>query len=250
MYCSECGAKKEKGVCPNCHEIRQNNNINEKVIIKRDESLGITSLIIGIIAILLAIIINVLVLPLAILGLILGIINRVTTGKKISGIVLNAVAIVLSFVVLATIIFLIASSDKTYDFLNRLYNELKYSTEENYVSGKYSCKSFDGSVSNNDYIVTMQLNKDKTFLWAKYGEEANNYVKGDYTFKDLKKTNPSGDYKYFDINLDGSQFVKEGTTQDEPYQSNYEFGLTEKNAKKQGILMNKATYNMYYCYED
>ena len=241
MYCSKCGKKLEKGVCPNC---------KNSVEIKRDESLGIVSLVIGIISLMLSILINILVLPLAVMGLILGIINRVTTGKRISGIVLNAISIVLSFVIFVGIIFLVATSDKTYDFLNKLYNELKYSTENNYVSGNYSCKNFDGSSDMGEYIVTMKLNKDGSFLWAKYGDEENNYVKGNYTFKDLEKTNNSGDYKYFDVDLDGEEFVSEGTVQGEEYKSSYEFGITGKNTKKEGIIMNKATYNMYYCYED
>jgi hypothetical protein len=87
-------------------------------------------------------------------------------------------------------------------------------------------------------------------MWGKYGDTYNNYVKGTYTFKDLDKKNAAGNYSYYNIKLDGDVFYKDGVKQTEPYASEYEFGITKDNGKKQGIIMNTKTYNMYYCYED
>ena len=263
MYCPKCGYQNDEGVkfCSKCgasliEEIK-------KTEPKKKEGLGTASLVLGIISLVLSFSCIIflpifIVIPLALIGLILGIVNKAKKGKKFAGIILSALALVIS-VIMCIIFFAIvsvisdeASTDGTdlNRFLNQLYNELDRETSDNYVAGKYNCKSYDGSGEKDDYIVHFELNKDNTFLWGKYNDTDRNYVKGSYTFTDLEKTNHSGDYKYYNVKIDGDEYYNEGVKQDEEYASEYEFGITAQNTKKQGILMNTKTYNMYYCYEE
>lgn len=279
MFCSNCGTenKKDTKFCVNCgKELKKEtkkevvNNTNNK-----DESLGTASMVIGIISLILTFLINLLTLPLSITGLVLGIVNKAKGGKKVSGIVLNAISIGLSFMVFFFIMILgfsfigqvfdrVFNSPYVKEEINELYDDLKddyYDYDDDYkddeedlakeaVLGKYNCKSFDGTGPNGDYIVRLELNKNNSFLWGKYGDTYKNYVKGTYDVDDLDKTNYSGNYTYYEVELDGDEFYQDGIEQDEPYESTYEFGITKENGKKQGIIMNTKTQNMYYCYEE
>ena len=267
MYCPKCGNQNEENVkfCSKCGA----SLTEEKKEVKNKEGLGKASLVIGIISLILSftciILIPIIIsLPLSILGLVLGIVNVAKKGKKFAGIILNVLAIINSFIlgfivapiILSLGIFAGVASEAskegsdTNKFLNQLYNELDRSTSDNYVAGNYNCKSFDGSGEKGDYIVRFELNENNTFMWGKYNDTSRNYVRGTYTFEDLKKKNGSGEYSYYNIKLTGSEYYNDGVKQDEPYGSEYEFGITAVDTKKQGILMNVKTYNMYYCYEE
>lgn len=249
MYCNNCGTENEKETkfCVKCG----------KELGKKSEGLGIASMILGIISIVLSFIITVVTLPLSITGLILGIVNKAKGGKKISGIVLNAISIFLSIVLIFVYLFIgigifsaVISDPEVRKELENLERDIDRYSSTNYVEGEYNCKNFDGSLASGDYIVRFELDDDMTFMWGKYGDTYKNYVKGTYTYKDLDKKNAAGNYSYYNIKLDGDVFYKDGVKQTEPYASEYEFGITKENGKKQGIIMNTKTYNMYYCYED
>ena len=249
MYCNNCGTENEKETkfCVKCG----------KELGKKSEGLGIASMILGIISIVLSFIITVVTLPLSITGLILGIVNKAKGGKKISGIVLNAISIFLSIVLIFVYLFIgigifsaVISDPEVRKELENLERDIDRYSSTNYVEGEYNCKSFDGNGATGSYIVRFELDDDMTFMWGKYGDTYKNYVKGTYTFKDLDKKNAAGNYSYYNIKLDGDVFYKDGVKQTEPYASEYEFGITKDNGKKQGIIMNTKTYNMYYCYED
>ncbi len=255
MNCKDCGTVNEKGTkfCKNCGKE-----------LKVKEGLGTASLVIGIFAIIFSFIFTLLNLILSITGLILGIVNKSKGGKKVSGIVLNAIAIFLSIVmffvylivgvgILGAVFSEISNNPDLQKELKEGYEtferEIDRQSSDNYVSGKYNCKTFDGS-GEGEYIVKMKLDSDYSFIWSKYQDSARNYVKGTYTFKDLDKKNASGEYSYYSLALDGDEFYDDGIKKSDPEVSKYEFGITKSNGKKQGILMNERTYNMYYCYEE
>ena len=262
MYCPKCGEKNEEGVkfCSKCGaSLTESKKGTNK---KESEGLGVASIVIGIVSIIFAFIFNIWTIFIPIIGLILGIVNKALKHKKFAGIVLNTIAIILSIIMFFVWTALIGvaigktASEASKDgsdlnkALNQIYNELDRSTSDNYVAGKYNCKSFDGSGEKGDYIVRFELNDNMTFLWGKYNDTSRNYVRGTYTFSDLNKTNGDGSYAYYNIKLTGSEYYNEGVKQTEPYASEYEFGITAKGTKKQGIIMNVKTYNMYYCYEE
>lgn len=266
-YCPKCGAKNDDvKFCSKCGT----SLTDEKKAVegKKKEGMATASLILGIISLVFAVgciifVPIIISIPLAIIGLVLGIVNLCKKGTKFAGIILNVLSIVIScimaFIVFPIVIAAVgvsafaeeASTDGSdlNKFLNQLYNELDKAQSDNYVAGKYNCKSFSGSGESGNYVVRMELNTDGTFLWGKYGDTSRNYVKGTYTFGDLNKKDGSGTYSYYSIKLDGDEYYSNGIKQSEPYASDYEFGITAKNTKKQGIIMNTKTYNMYYCYQ-
>lgn len=222
----------------------QPSDINNK---PKKEKKSIISLIFGIISLILSIFIDILVLPISIAGLVLGIKCKNKSGKKIAGIILNSFSIFIAITLFAGS--LILNSTEGNSFLNTLYNELDYASSENYVAGKYDCKGVDSD--SDKYLITLNLNENGTFLYGPYENTKNNYAKGTYTYEDEKKTDNTGNYKYFMITLTGPKedFIQDGVASDHDFKSKLEFGLTNYNGKKQGVIIFTNTYNMYYCYE-
>ncbi len=243
-FCVECGAPIDK------EENVQANNISSNIgsgsIEKKTDNFATVSLILGVVAIVLVIVANILGVPVAIIGLIFGLITKSREKIRGWGIGLNIAA----FLILAVMVaFNIVSNPK---FLNQLYNELDYSSSDNYVAGTWNCSNFNGSGADNDYSVTMKLNKDNTFLFGEYGDLSNNHAGGNYTFEDEKdkNENTTNGYKYFLINMNGNSndYVVDGVSQNKSFDAKFEMGITSVNTKKQAILMNYYTYQMYYCY--
>ena len=103
-YCPKCGEenKEDAKFCKACGTAMDGNTTstggNNVTEVKKSEGLGTASMIMGIIALVLSFTCFVIlplfiVIPLSLTGLILGIVNKVQKGKKISGIVLNSIAI-------------------------------------------------------------------------------------------------------------------------------------------------------------
>lgn len=119
----------------------------------------------------------------------------------------------------------------------------------NPVAGEWNCKSYSGSGESADYIVKMKLNGDSTFIWAKYGDEAKNYVEGEYSYESLDKSNTNNEYQYYRLSLDGDKFIYDGEIQTDKYSSVYEMAIIKKDNNKQAIIINEYTHNMYSCYK-
>jgi Transcription initiation factor TFIIIB, Brf1 subunit/Transcription initiation factor TFIIB len=117
-----------------------------------------------------------------------------------------------------------------------------YSLVDN-VTGTWNCT---GSSSSTEYIVTLKLNKDLTFIWNKYNDEENNHVYGEFELDDLHKTNNSGEYAYYSIKLNGNEFVKDNILQNETYKSELEMGVNILD-KSTAVIMNAYTIDIYYC---
>lgn len=116
----------------------------------------------------------------------------------------------------------------------------------NIITGTWNCKNFDGYDYGYNYSVEFKLNKNMTFEWNKYDDKKNNYVHGTFTYEDLNKQNESETYSYYYVTITGDKYVINGKEQAELYKSKYEMGVN--NNGDEAILMNMATYNMYYCY--
>lgn len=254
MFCSKCGNKVEGNIkfCSNCGNNLEVNNtaqgnlqyIAENPTInnynsnssQNNNGLAIASLIIGIVSVFLSFFINIFIFPISITGLILGIVNKNKCGQKVAGIILNSLSMVIALIILIASIFIIG-------FLADFTEEDFVS---NPVSGVWNCKSFDGTGESDEYLITLKLDSNYNFSWSKYEDELDNHVYGTYTYIDENKTNYSGDYSYYMIDLVGEEFVSNGILQDQEYKSQYEMGINEEYGE--AILMNVSTYNMYYCY--
>lgn len=230
-------------------QFRSPTNVSLNQIVPKKETLNTVSLVIGIISIVLSFLINILILPLAILGLILGVVNITKKGKKITGIILNAIAIVLSIIVLLILVFITKNLDLS-SLFGKFINELNYKTSNNYVAGEYNCTDYMGNPG--DYIATLHLNKDNTFLYGPYDDLKNNYAKGTYSYTDLEKTNSAGNFKYFMVTFDGydNEFIIDGKPSERKFDSKMEIGITDNNGNREAAIMFTNTYNTYYCYAD
>ncbi len=238
MYCSNCGNKIKEGekFCSQCgnkmndsiprKESQKIEHIDSNMGNSNNHKLGQMSKIIGMIAIVLSVVINLLAIPIAVVGLILGIVHENKTHEKTPGILLNAIAFPIAAV--ASVIWF-----------------TMFFEPSNPVVGVWDCKGF----LDSNYTVTMQLKKDKSFSWSKYGDGNNNYVNGTYTSSKLDKTNNNGEYSYYSLVLDGDEYVVDGMIQNEEYGSRYEMGvgLASTGSYGNSILYNLDTGNMYYC---
>lgn len=226
MRCLKCGYE-------NISNYRFCNNCGSKLE-KNKKGLGIASMIIGIITLILSFILSIFILPISITGLILGIVCNTKCGQKVAGIILNSISIITSILMFFVIMFFSALATL------------------NPIQGNFDCTSVTDS---KDYLITINFNKDKTFLYGPYNDLENNHIKGTYTYKDLKKTNYSKQYKYYEITL--TPDVKESISNNEKiyaddknYTFKAEMGITkDKTNKKQGALIFYSTYNTYYCYQ-
>lgn len=227
---------------------------------KKGEGLGTASLVLGIITLVAAFIFNIFVIPIGIVGLILGIVNKAQGGKKIAGIIMNIIGIIASVIILFVYVVLLAYlgfniADEDFD-VNDIYSETytnvittKPVKKGNDISGNYNCTGVDSN--KDEYIITLNLKEDNTFLYGPYGRLTDNYAKGTYTYTDEQKTDNSGNYKYYMVELKGNagEFVVDGEPNDTAFNSKMEFGITSKDNKKQGVIIFTNSYNMYYCYE-
>ena len=47
---------------------------------------------------------------------------------------------------------------------------------------------------------------------------------------------------------DAKDFISDGKSLGRDFESQMEFGLTEVDGKRQGVVLFVSSYNMYYCY--
>lgn len=246
VFCGRCG---NKVVIDNTSNISQNSNLNmnnqnisqqsynysqpsfnnNQNFNKKDNNWKNTvSFVIGIVSLVLVFLFQILTMPLSIVGLVFGILAIRENKKHKIGLILNIISLILAIPMFM------------------LYSNIFESTPINQAVGTWDCKKFDGAGAGSDYVVTMQLNNDNEFIWNKYNDAQNNYVIGTYEFEDLHKTNYGNNANYYQITLNGEEFVNDGELQSEVYKSKYEMGILKNT--DEAILMNVNSYNMYYCY--
>lgn len=227
-YCTSCGAK--VGNVPN--EVNQNmasgepvntpqsdvvvmptnvnNSMDTNTVNNADTTQPVKdvkstiSLIIGIVAIILSFFLNVLMLPLGIVGLILGLISKEKGGKKIAGIVLNIISIIIPIAIIALIY---VYRNDIEDFIEE-YTPSVADTTDN-LKGEW--QATDG----HDYYVI----EDGKFYWYKsYLDLNDNYWYGDVKYyhgeDGFKKAGMTSDqieslksYESENISLDNSYLV-------------------------------------------
>ena len=232
MQCQKCGNEIEEGkeFCKSCEATAEQTVIKNNEPVSSKSNLGYTSKKIGIVCLCLVLLFNVLIVPVAIVGLVLGFKAKKETGLKNKGILFNAISIVV-----AIPIFIIV--------FQYLFNPI------NPIVGTWDCKSYGNNKESSDYVVTLKLNRNNTFVWNKYGDEKNNYVKGKFEYKYVTKENNSNGYFYYLITLNSEKFVSNGKLQTSKYKSQYEMGVGTVLSKASGtaVLINASSYNMYYC---
>lgn len=251
MYCIKCGKKLDEGnrFCTNCGQPVDNKNntyIKQTVQVKRKEQTSgtaIASLVIGIISFAISFIFSLISLPLSIAGFCFGIATKQKSGIKIAGLILNILAALISILML--IIFgtmILSSMLKIINMERPSFNYYKDAP----IVGEWDCKAFDGAGEHGNYLFTLKLQDDNSFIWYKFDDRFNNNIDGTYTYEDLKKSTNDNKYKYYNINLKSENYVENGVKTTKTYNTTYEMGVNED--EDQAILMNVNSYNMYYCY--
>lgn len=172
--------------------------IKEDITEKRQSALGVTSLVLGIIAIVIAFIpfLNIISLPTAVVAIVFGIITVIRTSVKkafaISGIILSVLAIVIAF---SITIFAINMLDKSGKELDRIAKEslertkidvtnveLKIDENSTKVTGKI--KNISGEKKEVITIVVPVVDKDTGKLIIDlYGVSRNLDVNGTWDFE-------------------------------------------------------------------
>lgn len=159
---------------------------------------------------------------------------------------------ILVLLCIALSVYVISEKMNTNEDKKETKTEEKAKKEEkkrNEIEGKYDCTGVDSNT--DEYLITLEMNNDMTFLYGPYGKLEDNYVKGTYTFKDENKTNNSKEYKYYMVDFEGGKddFVVDGESQNKEFKAQMEIGITTKNDKREGVIIFVSSYNMYYCYE-
>lgn len=260
MYCKNCGNKLKEnetfcGMCGNKVAIDNTNNIsrnsnlnisdqdinqsnyysnqnlnnNQNFDKKNKNWKDNASFVIGVVSLIAVFIFQIFTIPLSIVGLVFGILAIKENKKYKVGLILNIMSLILAVPVFM------------------LYSSILKLSPANQVIGTWDCKNFSGTDVSSDYIVTIQLNKDKKFMWNKYNDAKNNHVIGTYEFEYLHKTNYSDNVFYYQITLNGTEFVYNGEVQSDDYIAKYEMGLSINTTE--AIMINTNSYNMYYCYK-
>ena len=198
MYCTKCGKKlkEDANYCTNCGQsvnrnINTNNNTSTNTINSKPNFLTI-SLILGIISIFSIIIFNIFTIPIAITGLIFGL----KSSKKLNpGVILNAIAIIITIILITFLVLLIVNipnyiEEENDNIITNPYTDDIEGNDINYqLLGKWYLYE-DGNIYQENYFL---FNKDNTYTWA---WEDNSYI-GSY-YVEYGITNPDGTKQYQD----------------------------------------------------
>lgn len=260
MFCRNCGNDVTgKNYCPNCGtKCYSVNNVNTYNANNDGEGILVGSVIIGFVSIFLIFCISFLAIPIAIVGLIFGIIAY-KRCKRIVGIVINGISILLNIlftliVVIFVGIFVGSFIDFFSEFDNDYYDsETVVDTEDTYLNnpfiGVWDCVYYPDGV-DEDFVASMVITDDGRFEWNKYDDRSGNHFYGYYVIKNLDKTNNSGEYKYYSLEVDIYEVIFDDEIQDlyKYDDMKFEIGIANIDGVKQAIMLNYANYNMNYCY--
>ncbi len=249
-YCDNCGNQLEKDslYCSKCGKKIQTEapkQVNERPTNKK-ERLGNASMVIGIISLVLSFFITVLVFPLALVGLILGIVNKAQNGKKISGIILNGIAMLIAVLVLiAFIVFVAVIATDDFGEPHTEYSEITPNeVEEESIIGRWNCKTTT-DIMNKSYKLSIVLNTDKRFSIYD-NKESKNYVEGNYKLvKDIFESSAKTKRLYA-IELTGEKEYVNGNYVGENT-NKYEMIVTKVKGNMHAIINNDNSDKNYYC---
>lgn len=117
------------------------------------------------------------------------------------------------------------------------------------IEGTWNCYNYGSS--NGDYKITLKLNADDSFIYGDYGDLSNNHMGGTYTYK-VEKEKTGKDikgYKYFILKLNGSNddYIVDGLSMNKTLSSEFEIAIKKSFGSREAFLINKGSYNTYYC---
>ena len=241
-FCENCG-KEIGNLDKHCSHCGKKVN-NESVPVKKSsnmEGLGTASMVIGIISLVFSFIINIFIFPVAVIGLILGIISKAHKGKRISGIVLNIIAIVFSILVFIFWICLInyvVDKDYSHDSHIETIHDSVLSFD---YAGIWNCKS----ILSNDNEIKLEINDDGTFILSDI-KNTGNFIKGTYENSDNHFGSYFGKNNYHAIELDANSRY-ENDVYKSIDDSEYGMIIAKGKDKSNAILAADDSEKIYYC---
>lgn len=223
MYCSKCGMQNDPNskFCTKC-----GNSLESSVEVvddKRLKSINTMSIV--------AFIFSFLIAP---VGLILSIIGLVRcnkykkeTNKKVNNSVFNIVGIIVSAFLTFIILILLVVFTSLY---------LVFRGQDEILRSTWECKI---NPYSSNYVVTVKFSK-KDFIWAKYGSEENNQLRGNYSIVSREYTNGKNEYT---IKFEPNYFISNGKESSNYIKSiNMDISFDETSAT---IISENST--KYYC---
>ena len=199
---------------------------------KKDNSktLGIISLILGLLCIPLAFLLSIFMIPIAIIGIILGAIAH-KRGTAIAGIILNVLSIIICIAILVFAVFLVLDTAGE-------------------VAGTYKCSDYFDSYASEDAknkegYMEFKLNYDGTFSMDYDIDGTNNIIKGEYKVSDMEDEDDDS-FKYYALELNANYREIKGEVNTDAYKTKYVLGKV-KGQSKSYVLMNTISYSQYTC---
>lgn len=212
-----------------------------------DESKTRLSIVLGVMSIIFSFTFNICGIITSIIGLIKAGSTSKRTPNRAIGLTLNIIALSLCIIIIIVkIIF-------AFGILKTLSNfEIDSSTpqKEIPISGQYFCQNSSSTVDSGEYTMVIYLYNNSTFTIGEYSDLQHNQANGTYTYKDLNQTVNSNKYKYYEVTLNGYEgsFIYDGEIQNHAYETTFQFALTEKNKKKEGLVYFSNGASMNYCF--
>lgn len=213
------------------------NNIGSK-------KLGVASFVLGIISLVMAILMPWMCLLCGILSIIFSIVSK-KASMATAGMVLGIVGTVFS----SLFCYIDSNIGNNDNNVGSIITEIvsdEVDPRSKIIGTWYGAGSLS-SLEKGDYSVVFILDEDYNFTWGKYGDLKNNKVEGKYTFKDLEKTNYSGNTSYYEVEIKGENYYMNGNLQHEEYGNTYEFGVVNTGGKENsGVIASHISGSMYY----
>lgn len=223
MYCSKCGMQNDSNskFCTNCGNVLESKV--EVVDEKRLKSINTMSIVAFVFSFLLA--------P---VGLILSIIGLVRcnkykkeTNQKVNNSVFNIVGIIVSAFI-TFILFILAI------VFTSLY--LVFKGQDDILKSTWECRN---NPYFGNYAVTAKFNK-KDFIWAKYGVEEDNQLRGNYSIINREYTNGKNEYT---IKFEPNYYIANGKESNNYTKSiNMSISFDETTA-----IITSENSTKYYC---
>ncbi len=194
MYCSKCGAQNELNskFCIQC-----GNSLNQ-VVDQEDKKVKSIKTI-SVIAFIFSIILPPVGLVLSIIGLVKCNKYKKETNKNVSYLPFNIVGIIVSIFISFIIILIILVFASVFSIFN---------SNDKILKSTWNCRT--NSYFGN-YVLTVQFN-EKDFLWAKYGDEEENQLRGNYYILSREYDDGTSEYE---IKFTPNYYISNGIESDD-----------------------------------
>ncbi len=282
MFCNKCGKELEKGTkfCSGCGskvEAKAETKVEPKKEVKKEvggesNGLAIAGMVIGIVSLILAWFLTLFILVVPVVGLILSIVAKGKKGFKITGIITNALAIVVAIFVFIFSMFLLGSAiddiyDSNKDEINRIKDKIEddikdvqKTTKSSSPVGEWTCVNYyDSNISDyvgnvksapSDKKTVLNLKSNGSFQYGPYVDSYKNYFKGTYTYKtepEKASTESSMNVKFFDIEGNITDAVADGAALNDKTNMHLEMELLGQSDFDAALILFYSSYNTYYC---